>query len=723
MENVEKKREQLTVEEEYELFNAFPHPTYQEWRELTEKSLKGASFEGKLVTHTYEGIDLQPMYRMEDIQNLPYLSSLPGSSPYVRSANLTGHVEKPWEVAQELSAPTPQLFNEAAQQDIARGQTALTIVLDKATRSGRDADVAPQEDVGAAGLSLSSLSDMRAAMHGIDLQNIPLYVQGEGAFTFLLLTAAYLKAETRPYQNLHGCVGEDPLGTLVAEGRLPGSAADAYDRLAGMTAWALENAPDLHTIAVQGAPYHNGGASAVQEIAYALASGAEYIRELQARGLAVDDIAPRFLFSFSIGSNLFMEIAKLRAARSLWATIVQAFGGAEEAQKMRIHARTSAWTKTVHDPYVNMLRGTAEAFAGIVGGADSLHVSPFDEAIRPSDEFSRRIARNTQIILQQEANLSRVIDPAGGSWYVETLTDSIAQNAWTLFQKVEEQGCMYQALVKGFPQSEIAEVAAARRKNIARRKDKFVGTNMYPNLSEKPLVHNGDAQRFMQSQRIENVRKERQNANQTMVKEALAKINRNEGQSPKSMVEVAIAAIEAGATAGEVSAAFLKQGEAVRVMAIPAWRGADMFEQLRSNAARYREETGAAPAVFLANLGSIPQHKARADFASGFFEVGGFEIIKNNGFATAKEAADAAISSGAPIVIICGMDDMYPEAVPAIASGIKQTVPDCTVLLAGLPAAEQGEAYRLAGVDDFIHVRANCYEMLENLQKVKGIAR
>jgi methylmalonyl-CoA mutase len=723
MENVEKKRKKLTVEEEHELFNAFPHPTYEEWRELTEKSLKGASFEEKLVTHTYEGMDLQPMYRMEDIQHLPFVSSIPGSAPYVRSSNPLGHAEKPWDVSQELTAPTPQLFNEAAQHDIARGQTALNIVLDKATRKGLDADQAKDTDVGSAGLSLSTLSDLKTALKGIDLENLPLYVLGEGAFSFLALAAAYLKAEGKPLGVLRGCIGEDPLGTLAAEGLLPGSAADVYDRLAGITAWALENAPSLQTITVQGAPYHNGGGSAVQEVAFVLAAGAEYLRKLQARGLAIDEVAPRILFSFSIGSNFFMEIAKLRAARILWSTIVEAFGGSEESQKMRIHARTSAWTKTVHDPYVNMLRGTAEAFAGIVGGADSLHVSPFDEAIRPSDEFSRRIARNTQIILQQEANLSRVIDPAGGSWYVETLTDSIAQHAWSLFQKVEEMGGMYEALVKGFPQSEIAEVAAARRKNIGRRKDKFVGTNMYPNLSEKPVAYNQDALRLIQRERIDAVIKERENANENAVKEALAKLKGTAGQASTGLVDQAAIAVASGATAGEVAAESFKQGEFVQVKAIQAWRGADMFEQLRANAARYKDQTGAAPAVFLANLGSIPQHKARADFAAGFFEVGGYEILKNNGFATEKEAAEAALSSGASIVVICGMDDMYPQAVPVIASAIKEARPDSTILLAGLPTADQGEGYKSAGVDDFIHVRVNCYDMLENLQKVKGIDR
>lgn len=221
--------------------------------------------------------------------------------------------------------------------------------------------------------------------------------------------------------------------------------------MAWLTAWAATHAPDLRTIQVELHPYHNGGASAVQDLAFALATGVEYLRAMQARGLDVDTVAPRMQFAFSLGSPFFIEIARLRAARMLWARVVAAFGGNARSQKLRLHGRTSAWTKTRADAYNNMLRATAEAFAGVMGGCDSLHVSPFDEAIGLPDEFSRRIARNVQIILQQECNFYRLVDPAGGSAAVETLTDEIAREAWALFQRIEAQGGMAAALAAGFP--------------------------------------------------------------------------------------------------------------------------------------------------------------------------------------------------------------------------------------------------------------------------------
>ena len=387
---VDQKQE---LNEENQLFSEFPVPTYQEWRKAVEKSLKGASFEEKLVSKNYEGISLQPMYRQEDIEGLSHLSSLPGAVPYVRGTRALGYQEKPWEVSQELVYSTPKEFNEAAKNDLQRGQTMLNLVLDQASALGQDPDQALPENVGRGGVSISSLKDFNQALEGIDLEQTPLLIQagcaGLPVYSMLVTHAGQAGLNI---SKLRGCVGMDPLGTLAKEGTIPFSLKKAYDFMASFTFWAKDETPELQTILVQGDPFHNAGGNAVQELAFALASGVEYVRGMQERGLSIEEIAPRMLFSFSIGSNFFMEIAKLRAGRLLWSKIIDAFGGNEEAQKMTIHARTSSWTKTVYDPYVNMLRGTAEAFAAIIAGVDSLHVSPFDEAVRPADEFSRRIA-------------------------------------------------------------------------------------------------------------------------------------------------------------------------------------------------------------------------------------------------------------------------------------------------------------------------------------------
>lgn len=335
------------------------------------------------------------------------------------------------------------------------------------------------------GLSISSVEDLAQALDSVDLENTPLYIQAStSALTFTALLAALVKKQGKSLAKVCGAIGMDPLGQLARDGRLPRDLDGIYDVMAQLTAWAKANAPQLQTITVQGSPYHNGGASATQELAFVLATAVEYLRTMQARGLSVDDAAPRFRFSLSIGSNFFMEIARLRAARLLWAKIVQAFGGSSEAQKMKLHARTSAWNQTIYDPHVNLLRGTTEAFSAVVGGCDSLHISPFDELVRIPDDFSRRVARNTHTVLREETHITHTVDPAGGSWYVETLTDAVARQTWAIFQEVEKQGGMAEALQAGWPQSQIADTAAKRAANIAKRKDIFVGTNMYPNLKE-----------------------------------------------------------------------------------------------------------------------------------------------------------------------------------------------------------------------------------------------
>ena len=360
----------------------------------------------------------------------------------------------------------------------------------------------------------------------IDLERIPVYIQtGLMALPVTALLVAYLRRQGKSAEKLRGCIGTDPLGILISNGTLPVSPESAYAAMAQLTAWAIKHAPRLQTIVVRGHPYHDGGGSAVQELAFVMATAVEYLNEMQTRGISVDDAAVRMRFSFSVGSQFFMEIARLRAARLVWAQIVSAFGGSGDAQKMFIHACTSAWNKTIYDPYVNLLRATTEALAGVMGGADSMQVGAFDQVIRPADEFSRRIARNIHLILQKECNFTRPVDPPGGSWYIEKLTDSVARKAWNLFQDIEAKGGMSRALREGFPQAQVAQTAAKRKANIARRKDIFVGTNMYPNLDEKPLEGrpaDHEAIQRMQSVRLAGYRLSVDHACRQAVLETLA---------------------------------------------------------------------------------------------------------------------------------------------------------------------------------------------------------
>ncbi|MDS4040965.1 MAG: methylmalonyl-CoA mutase family protein [Candidatus Competibacter sp.] len=701
-------------------FNEFPPTPYEEWRKVVDKFLKGAPFEKRLVTKTYENIDLQPMYRQEDIEGLPHLDSLPGFAPYLRGTTPLGYVASSWDVAQELPYGTPAAFNEALRADLARGQNAVNLVLDRPTLAGVDADQAEADDVGKGGLSVSSVADLAQALDGVDLEATPIYIQAStSALTFTALLAALAQKQGKSLAKVRGAIGMDPLGQLARDGRLPRDLDGIYDVMAQLATWARANAPQLQTITVQGSPYHNGGASTTQELALALATAVDYVRAMQARGLGIDDIAPRIRFSLSIGSNFFMEIARLRAARLLWAKIVQAFGGNEASQKMSLHARTSAWNQTVYDPHVNLLRATTEAFSSAVGGCDSLHISPFDELLRVPDEFSRRVARNTHTVLREESHITRTVDPAGGSWYVENLTDSVARKTWAIFQEVEKQGGMAKALEAGWPQAQIADTAVKRAANLAKRKDIFVGTNMYPNLKETRIEPAPVDAWAVQSERAAALKQYRAGANagqKQAALDALAKAGANG-------IEAAIQAALAGATLGEIAQAARTNAKAgPTTNAVHAHRGAQAFEALRQAAETYVARTGQRPLVFLATMGPLTQHKGRADFSTAFLGVGGFETIYPSGFSTPDDAADAALASGAKAVVICSTDPTYPEIVPPLVQKLKKAAPELIVLLAGYPA-DHVEAFKAAGVDDFIHLAANCQALLSTLQKKMGVAQ
>ena len=445
---------------------------------------------------------------------------------------------------------------------------------------------------------------------------------------------------------------------------------------------------------MQSSVYHNGGANAIQEAAAALATGLQYIDEMVARGYTVDEAAEHIRFNFCLGPNFFMEIAKLRAVRVVWAQLMQAYGAGEKAQCIDVFAETSQFTTTLYDPYVNVLRATTQAFSGVVGGVSGMKILPFDAAVRDSDPFSRRIARNIQVMMQEEFNLLSPVDPAGGSWYVETLTGQLGEAIWKQIQKIQAAGGMLEALRAGTVQSEIAATLADRFKRLATRQDRAVGSNMYPNMSEKPLEG-------------------------TKTPKA-AKPAGKPVEGLKTCVKCSGDALEEGATLADVAASFA-DGQAEAITAILPHRWTEQYEALRKATEDYIARTGDNVKVFLCNMGPIPQHKARADFSASFMEVAHFEVLRNNGFATVDEAVDAAVASGADVAIICSTDDTYPELVPPVAKGIKAKAPQMKVFLAGAPAPEFKPSYDEAGVDEYIHVRANCLAILTNIQKGKGI--
>ncbi len=709
------------MEDQSPNFSEFPVSSYEEWHETTVRSLKSTPFE-KLITHSYEGIDLIPMYRAEDTRDIAHQHTLPGQFPYVRGTDALGYVRDAWHIAQALPYGTPEDFNTALRHDLERGQTAINLMLDAPTRSGLDPDQAQAGEVGVGGVSIAGMDDLAAALAGVDLSTVPVIVHaGTAALPLTALLLAHLRKLGLDTHTLTGGIQNDPLGELALTGMLPMSLEKAYDEIAQLTRWAAENAPNLHTIGVNGMVYHNAGSSAVQELALVMATGTAYLRAQLARGLDIDTAAAHISFGMGLGANFFMEIAKLRAARILWAQIVKAFGGSDDAQKMSVHAQTGLYNKTQYDPYVNMLRVTTEALSGAIGGVSSMNVLPFDAPLRTPDEFSRRIARNVQLMLQKEANITRLIDPAGGSWYIEYLTDQVAQKAWVLFQDIEGQGGMFSALESGSVQTQIDSTAAERSQNIARRKDRIVGTNMYPNLDEKPIPTDTVDYDALYQRRAETLRAHRTSEDTASHTQTLHQLAEMLSAPLERMIDAAVEAARAGATLNELTRTLRANfGDGPSVTPVTQRRAAEAYENLRRATEAYAAQHGSAPQVFLANMGPLAQHKARKDFTRGFLEVSGFAMIDPAGFDSADAAGQAALDSGASIVVICSTDDTYPEIVPPLTQAIKAAKAETVVLVAGYPK-EHIESFQAAGVDDFIHLRANCYEMNRQLQEKIGV--
>lgn len=445
----------VKLEKNLDLAVDFPPTGYDQWKAEAQRSLKGAAFDEALITATYEGIPLQPIYTAADIADLPHLAS--------------AQVPGIWEICQEIQVSSPSEFNEILKHDLQRGQTAIHLGLDRGMPA------------------VSSIDELETALTDINLVKYPLHISaGYSAPEFLALLKELYKRKELPIAGAAGSIDADPLGTLVATGKLPVTPETAFERMAETAKWAYHKAPNLKTIGVSGLPYQEAGADAVRELAFTLATAVEYIDRLLKRGTGINVIAGSMRFTFGIGPNYFMEIAKLRAARMLWAKIAASCGGGEEAQKMIIHARTSRYNQTLYDPYVNLLRTTTEAFAAIAGGVNSLHTNPFNEMLGGADEFARRVARNTQILLAEESNLTQVTDPAGGSYFVETLTHQVAEKAWELFQEIETAGGMLAALQKGLPQEQVEQVHRDREAAVLNSDDLMVGVNFSKNKEDKP---------------------------------------------------------------------------------------------------------------------------------------------------------------------------------------------------------------------------------------------
>ncbi len=527
------------------LFSQFTPPTYPEWVAATTKSLKGKPFTD-LNQCTPEGIAIKPLYQAEDIVNLPHLNGRIPTTP------------KTWLIAQALPYSTAEQLNNALQEDLARGQTAVLITPDLPSKLGYNPDAVLSTSIGKNGTSLATVADWATVLNKID-PDIPLFIDGgEANLPHLALLLAQRQTQNKT-TNLHGGLFNDPIASqLIPQCRT--TPAQLYDETAVITQWSKRNAPAFTTLAVNATIYQNGGGNSVQQLAFAMSTAIAHIRALQKRDFTIDDIAPRIRFLFAIGSDFFMEIAKLRAARLLWAQIVDSFGGSVASQKISIHAQTAVSNKSILDPHNNMLRSTTEALAAAIANVDSLQTDPFDARNTPPNEFSRRIARNQQLILQTEINLTQLADPVAGSYYAEYLTDQLAQHAWAYLQEVESQGGMLKSLQNGFPQAEITHAAQEAATRLATRKDILVGVNQYTTPDAEQTAPQ-TAQFDVQTRRQQFA---------TLPPIKIGEIIN---------METAVSAAQAGATLGQLTTALRPQDHPSTINSIPVLILAQPFEQ------------------------------------------------------------------------------------------------------------------------------------------------
>ena len=444
------------------LFADFAPSTYHEWIEGVRASLRGPAIES-LTKRSYEGIEIDPLPHADDLAGVNHHHSLPGQFPFVRGTKAAGCRARPWLIAAELNISDPREFNAALREGLANGLTAITI---------------PDQ------LSLTDAADIRLALADIDLARHPLIIQSDAhAPEIFNLLGADLGDDA--LSQLHGCIGYDPLSQLAATGAMP---ADAFDRLTAHVKTVAQRSPHLGSIGISAVVYHDAGGNAVQELALAIATGVAYLRTLRQHGFAVDEVARKINVSFNIGENFFIEIAKFRAARLLWAQVLRALGAENEAQNMKIHARSGRRNKTRLDPHVNLLRLTTEALSAAIGGVDCISLSPFDEPLGASNAAARRLSRNLQLILQEELRLVELIDPAGGAWHVEKLTDQLARAAWSRFQQIEADGGLVQSLRSGSIQADIKEIAARRQQDMANGDAILVGVNRFVDPATTPEI-------------------------------------------------------------------------------------------------------------------------------------------------------------------------------------------------------------------------------------------
>ena len=629
-----------------------------DWKDLAEKELRGKKLD-TLNVKTAEGIEIKPLYTASDIQGLDYLNSVPGKEPFVRGPRATMYTGRPWTIRQYAGFSTAAESNEFYRKNLAAGQKGVSVAFDLATHRGYDSDHPRVEgDVGKAGVAIDSVEDMKILFDGIPLDKMSVSMTMNGAVIPIMANFIVAGEEQGvPREKLTGTIQNDILKEFMVRNTYIYPPEPSMKLIADIIEYTSKEMPKFNSISISGYHMQEAGANLVQELAFTLADGKEYIRAALSKGLNIDDFAGRLSFFFAIGMNFFMEVAKLRAARILWARIVKEFNPKQSSSLMlRTHCQTSGVSLQEQDPYNNVVRTAYEALAAVLGGTQSLHTNALDEAIALPTEFSAKIARNTQLILQEELGITNVVDPLAGSYYVETLTNELCEKAWAQIDEIEKLGGMTKAVELGLPKRRIEESAAVRQAKVDSGEEVIVGVNKYVG-DEEQNIEVRDVDNFkVRLEQIERLKEIRNSRDEEKCNAALNKIKVAARDGTGNILALAIDAARARATVGEISYALEEVYTRYSTISavgkgqyVKSFKNKEEIEQTIDLVNSFTKMEGRSPRMLVVKMGQDGHDRGAKVIASAFIDFG-FDVKVGPLFQTPSEAAEDAMKGGFDII-------------------------------------------------------------------------
>ncbi|MFK7744592.1 MAG: methylmalonyl-CoA mutase [Roseobacter sp.] len=703
----------------------------EEWRDLAKAELRGRPIED-LTWKTLEGIDVEPVYTEDDLADVSHLGSIPGEGPYTRGVKATMYAGRPWTIRQYAGFSTAEESNAFYRQALANGQQGVSVAFDLATHRGYDSDHERVEgDVGKAGVAIDSIADMKILFDGIPLDKVSVSMTMNGA-VIPILANFIVAGEEQGHDRavLSGTIQNDILKEFMVRNTYVYPPEPSMRIIADIIEYTSSEMPKFNSISISGYHMQEAGANLVQELAFTLADGREYVRAAIERGMDVDKFAGRLSFFFAIGMNFFMEAAKLRAARLLWSRIMAEFEPKNPKSSMlRTHCQTSGVSLQEQDPYNNVVRTAYEAMSAVLGGTQSLHTNALDEAIALPTEFSSRIARNTQLILQEETGVTNVVDPLAGSYYVEKLTHDLAEAAWKLIEEVEDMGGMTKAVATGMPKLRIEEAAATRQANIDRGTEVIVGVNKYRRDKEDPIdildIDNA-AVRKSQIARLEQVRRER---NADACAAALAEIGRRASEGG-NLLEAAVEAARARATVGEISMAMEKvfgrhRAEVKTLAGVygAAYQGDEGFAAIQKSVEDFAEKEGRRPRMLVVKMGQDGHDRGAKVIATAFADIG-FDVDVGPLFQTPAEAAQDAVDNDVHVIGISSQAAGHKTLAPQLVAALKDAgAEDILVICGGVIPQQDYQFLYDAGVKAIFGPGTNIPKAAQDILKLIDAAR